>query len=288
MKRAAATFSAFALALSAAGARADDATPSAGTTSLIASKPVVTPIEPSPRDPTRPAFRLYAEYDLPALGIGVVFASARLVRTQKAWCAPLCDKKDLNAFDRLTAGRWDPAWTNVSNAGIAVVMAAPAIYLLAEEGPLNALNDAVVIGEAALLASATSTIMTVAAGRPRPFLYSEKAPLEDRNTVDASMSFISSHTAISFAIATSTWMAYRRLHPGSRAHWLVLAIGDAAATLVGAARMLAGRHFPTDVISGAIVGTSVGVMVPALHGAPVQVVPMAGKEHAGLAVTGFF
>ncbi|MBI2388389.1 MAG: phosphatase PAP2 family protein [Deltaproteobacteria bacterium] len=274
MKRAAATLSVsamFALALSAAGARAE-----------------VTPIEPSPRDPSRPAFQLYAEFDLPALGIGVVFAGARLVRTQKAWCAPRCDEKDLNAFDRLTAGRWDPAWTNVSNIGIAAVIAAPAIYLLADEGPLNALNDAVVIGEAALLASATSTIMTVAAGRPRPFLYGDKAPLEDRNTVDASMSFISSHTAISFAVATSTWMTYRRLHPRSRAHWLVLAVGDAAATLVGTARMLAGRHFPTDVLSGAIVGTSVGVMVPALHGAPVQVVPTAGKDHAGLAVTGFF
>jgi membrane-associated phospholipid phosphatase len=246
------------------------------------------PIEPSPRDPTRPAYQLYAEYDLPALGIGVVFAAARAIRTQKAYCAPRCDPADLNGFDRLTAGRWQPTWTHVSNVGIALVIAAPIGYLLAEEGSLNMLNDAVVIGESALLASSLSTIMTVAAGRPRPFLYGDKAPLEDRNSVDASMSFISSHTAISFAISTSTWMTYRRFHPDSRAHWAVLAIGDAAASVVGLARMFAGRHFPTDVIAGAVVGTSVGVLVPALHRSPVQVAPTASSEGAGLTLLGAF
>jgi membrane-associated phospholipid phosphatase len=247
-----------------------------------------TPLEPSPHDLTRPAYQLYAEYDLPALGIGLVFAGARAIRTQRAYCAPRCDSADLNALDRLTAGRWDPRWTNVSNIGVAFVVAAPAIYLIAEEGSLNALNDAVVIGESALLASSVATIMTVAAGRPRPFLYGDKAPIEDRNSVDASMSFISSHTAISFAVSTSTWMTFRRLHPDSSAHWAVLAIGDAAAAVVGLARMLAGRHFPTDVLSGAIVGTSVGVLVPAMHRSPVKLAPTATSDGGGLALFGAF
>lgn len=247
-----------------------------------------TPIEPSPRDPSKPAYQLYAEYDLPALGIGLVFAGARIIRTQKAYCAPRCDPGDLNSLDRLTAGSWNPTWTDVSNVGIGVVIAAPIIYLPLAEGSLNALNDAVVIGESALLASSLSTIMTVAAGRPRPFLYGDKAPLEDRNSVDASMSFISSHTAISFAVSTSTWMTYRRLHPDSSAHWAVLALGDAAAAVVGLARMLAGRHFPTDVLSGAIVGTSVGVLVPALHRTSVKVAPTATSDSAGLTLFGGF
>jgi membrane-associated phospholipid phosphatase len=255
---------------------------------VAAADAAPTPIEPSPRDPSRPAYQLYAEYDLPALGIGLVFAGARMIRTQKAYCAPRCDPGDLNGLDRQTAGFWNPAWTNVSNVAIGVLLAAPAVYLPLDEGSLNALNDAVVLFESALLASSLSTIMTVAAGRPRPFLYGDKAPLEDRNSVDASMSFISSHTAISFAVSTSTWATYRRLHPDSSAHWAVLAVGDSAAALVGLARLLAGRHFPTDVLSGAIVGTSVGVLVPALHRTPVKVAPTATADGAGLTFFGAF
>jgi hypothetical protein len=58
----------------------------------------------------RPAFQLYAEIDLPILGIGLVFEGARLVRSQKAFCAPLCDCGDVNALDRTTAGYWSPGW----------------------------------------------------------------------------------------------------------------------------------------------------------------------------------
>ena len=40
----------------------------------------LTPILPSPQNPSRPAFQLYAEIDLPILGIGLVFETARLFR----------------------------------------------------------------------------------------------------------------------------------------------------------------------------------------------------------------
>lgn len=237
---------------------------------------------------SEPAYKLDAEYDLPAIGIGLAFSAARLVRTQKAYCAPLCDKSDLNGLDRLTAGRWSPGWATVSDASVYSLGALAAAYLFVDEKPLHALNDAIVVGESALLATATATIMTAAVARPRPYLYGENAPLDTRNSVDASMSFISSHTAVAFAISTSTWRTYQRLHPDSNAHWAVLAVGDAAATVVGLARVFAGRHFPTDVITGALVGSSVGALVPALHKSPVQVVPTAGKDHAELSVVGTF
>ena len=235
-----------------------------------------------------PAYQLAPEYDVAAFGIGLSFTAARMVRTQKAWCAPVCDKKDLNGLDRLTAGRWNPTWATVSDVSIYSLGALAGAYLFVDEKPLHALNDVVVVGESALVATATATIMTAAVSRPRPYLYGDQAPLDTRNSVDASMSFISSHTAVAFALSTSTWRTYQRLHPDSRAHWLVLALGDATATMVGLARLFAGRHFATDVLTGALVGTSVGLVVPALHGSPVQVVPTAGKDHAELSAVGVF
>jgi membrane-associated phospholipid phosphatase len=38
-----------------------------------------------------------------------------------------------------------------------------------------------------------------------------------------------------------------------------------AATGVGALRVAAGKHFPTDIIVGAVLGSAIGWLVPTLH-----------------------
>jgi membrane-associated phospholipid phosphatase len=244
----------------------------------------LTPILPSPKNPLRPAFQLYAEIDLPILAVGLVFAEARLVRSQAAFCAPLCDRNSLNAIDRTTAGYWSPGWQTASDYGLYAVGLGAATLLFADEGFLPALNDGVVILESALAATAVASIMTLAAGRPRPFLYGDTAPLSNRNSADAGLSFLSSHSALSFAIATSTLMTMRRLHPGSKVTWIVAIVGGSLATFVATARVLGGMHFITDVVGGAVVGMSLGVLVPALHASPVSIVPMAGDGQRGLAL----
>ena len=248
----------------------------------------LTPIIPSPRNPLRPAFQLYAEIDLPILAVGLVFAEARLVHSQAAFCAPKCDPSGLNAIDRTTAGYWSPGWQTASDYGLYAVGVGAAALLFADEGFLPALNDSVVVAESALAATAVASIMTLAAGRPRPFLYGDKAPLSNRNSADAGLSFLSSHAALSFAIATSTFVTMRRLHPGSKLTWIVAGVGGAIATFVATARVLGGMHFITDVVGGAVVGTSVGVLVPSLHASPVSIVPVGGDGQRGLALVARF
>jgi len=251
----------------------------------------LTPILPSPRNPLRPAFQLYAEIDLPILAVGLVFAEARLVRSQPAFCGTTvgttialpCNRGDLNALDRTTAGYWSPGWQTASDYGLYAVGVGAAALLFADEGILPGLNDSVVVAESALAATAVASIMTLAAGRPRPFLYGDKGG-SARNGADAGLSFLSSHTAISFAIATSTLVTMRRLHPGSKLTWIVAGVGGAIATFVATARVLGGMHFITDVVGGAVVGTSIGVIVPSLHGSPVSIVPVAGDGQHGLAL----
>jgi membrane-associated phospholipid phosphatase len=242
------------------------------------------PIVPSPENPLRPAFQLYAEIDLPLLGIGLVFAGARAIRTQQAFCAPLCDRAPLNSLDRLTAGYWSPGWQKASSVGLYGLAAGAATLLLVDEGPLPALNDAVVVAESALAGTAVASMLTLAASRPRPFVYGEKAPLSARNSANGSLSFLSSHASVSFAIATSTFMTARRLHPRSKLQWAVLGVGLTAASFVGAARVLGGMHFITDVVGGGVVGASVGVLIPAMHASPVKVVPVVSESSRGVSL----
>ena len=260
----------------------------------IAKKAALTPIVPSPENDRKPAFQLYSEIDLPVLGVGLVLGSARFLRTQKAYCgtdaATPCDTGELNGIDRATGGVWRPSWSTASDIGLAAIVGGTGILLVGDEGVLSALNDSVVIAQSALIATALPAVMTISVSRPRPFMYGHDAPGSARASPDAALSFISSHTSVSFALATSTYVAMNRLHPrGSGPLW-VLGIGLAAATFVGSARVAAGQHFPTDVVAGAIIGSSVGILIPSMHASPVQVVPSMDPKTGskGLALTGAF
>jgi membrane-associated phospholipid phosphatase len=246
----------------------------------------LTPIVPDPNGLAPPAFQLYAEIDIPVLTVGLVFVGVRFVQTPRDLCPGQahCDPGPLNALDRTTAGFWNPNWLLASNVGL-IAEAAGALALLAdEEGGRRAANDAVVVAESALSATAVATIMTIAAGRPRPFVYGDKAPLADRTGSDAANSFLSSHAAVAFAIATSTYMTMHRLRPASQRPVATLALGLGAAAFVATSRVLAGQHFITDALGGALVGSSVGVVVSSFHGSPVSVVPVAGEHHQGIGV----
>lgn len=270
---------------------APDAPPSmAEQAEKVADKAKLTPIITNPGNPTRPAFQLYAEIDLPIVATGAVFALARLTKVQPAYCAPLCSQSGLNAIDKLTAGRFSSAWSTASDFELYGLGAAAAVILLHDEGALNALNDAVVMGEATLSATAVASIMTLAAGRPRPFLYSDSAPLSVRNSADAGLSFLSSHTAEAFAIVTSLYVAEKRLHPGSMRPKVILGVGLGLATMVAVSRVMAGYHFITDVAGGAIVGSSLGVLIASVHNSPVEIVPIVNTDTktAGLGLTGNF
>jgi membrane-associated phospholipid phosphatase len=239
--------------------------------------------------PSGPAFELRPELDLPLYGLGLIMAGGRLFYKQTAFCAPRCPSSDVNSFDRISAGDWSPGWQYASSTMLAVQGAGAAAVLFADEGFRRGLNDAVVVGEASLMSVGVSSMIALAVRRPRPFLYGDKAPVTARQSPDAGLSFVSSHTAVSFALVTSTAVAMHRLHPGTRATWLVLAVGGAAGVFVATARVLGGMHFVTDVVGGSVVGASVGVLLPALHASPVAVAPVVMKGGLpGLGLTARF
>lgn len=101
------------------------------------------------------------------------------------------------------------------------------------------------------------------AQRPRPFVYSNPSVLgaDPANYT----SFYSGHTSFTAAAATATVLSMiRRRAP----LWLTMIIFLASATLVfltGLFRVLAGRHFTTDVLVGAVAGVLVAYFISALH-----------------------
>jgi len=258
----------------------------------IAKTADLTPILPSPSNPTKPAYLLYAELDPPILATGLVFIYGRSYKVDAVYCAPVCDKNggtlpsgavypSLNPIDKLTAGRYSAGWSTASDIGLYGLAGAAAVTLVADEGLLYALNDGVVVGEATLSAAALGSVMTLAAGRPRPFMYGTAAPMSLRESGNGGLSFISSHTSESFALVTSLYVTEHRRHPDATWPYYLLGGGLGVASFVATARVMSGYHFLTDVVGGAIVGSSVGVLITSVHKSPVKVVPVTNHDAAG-------
>jgi hypothetical protein len=135
---------------------------------------------------------------------------------------------------------------------------AAALYgggLLADSPRYRELGE--MLGEAALLADASTLILKEAIGRSRPFLDNGKSsfrPFQFRSDYDSAPSM---HTASSFAMAsvmaaTSDSLATKLL-------------SYAAATFVGFSRMYQDKHWASDVLLGAAIGELCGRVVIARH-----------------------
>ncbi len=267
--------------------------PSGRMTALALCMAMFASREAAADEPARgPAFKLSLDVDASLLLVSGGLASGffLLDEVSAPRCAPLCDRKNINALDRGSAGNYSPTWGKVGDVAVAATMLAGPASLLIAEGLGAGLNDSLVAGEAALVTSALQVTISYATQRPRPRVYGTRAPEDERNDANAGRSFFSGHVANGVAVTLATTRAFMRLDRPALA-WTMFGIGMAGSTLIGVSRIQAGSHFPTDVVIGGLVGAGVGLAIPALH-APgrrlpnVQAVPIVTDSGAFLSVSG--
>lgn len=189
-----------------------------------------------------------------------------------------CDPRELPGFDRFAVGLHSGAAATASDWTIWLAFAAPPVAdaaLLGFSRPL--LEDVVVFGEALSVDAFLTTVAKYAVQRPLPLTYAGNAGLE--RSQYGYRSFFSGHTSSAFAALGAAAMT-ARLRYGER--WWPWAAAAVVGTGVGVERVLAGRHFPSDVVAGAAVGLGVGIAVPWLHERG-DVTLTAGARGVGLA-----
>ncbi len=131
--------------------------------------------------------------------------------------------------------------------------------------------DGLIVAEATLLAANINQLTKFAFARERPFVRwmpsgaGEAIPGVTGSPSDDNLSFFSGHTTIAFAIAASSGtVATLR---GYDAAPIVWGAGLTMAAASGYLRIAADKHYLTDVLTGMVVGSLVGVGVPIIfHG----------------------
>lgn len=141
-----------------------------------------------------------------------------------------------------------------------------------EPGEWAGARAALVVAESAGVAVALTQALKFSAARTRPFARyghgtdgptADEGGTFDANNPDSRLSFPSGHTASTAALAFGAAMtAQLQESKAAPALWA----GAAAVTVITAAsRMIAEKHWFTDVLTGAAIGAGCGVLVPLLH-----------------------
>lgn len=114
------------------------------------------------------------------------------------------------------------------------------------------------IGSEALFYNAMlNQAVKFAVGRQRPSSYFNDIPR--RKGGDEYLSFYSGHSAISFGIATSTAYLLSDTYP--RQDWIIWSSAFVLASSVAYLRVAADRHYFTDVLVGAVIGSAIGHLI---------------------------
>ncbi len=119
--------------------------------------------------------------------------------------------------------------------------------------------------ETYLLAFGTTYLTKTLIKRPRPLLYNPNVPMSEKQKVDNRYSFFSGQTSLT--AASSFLTASLLTSNGNNQDQAPIILSSAAAipVLQGYLRWKAGKHFPTDIAVGYIVGAGLGILIPKIH-----------------------
>ncbi|MFL5814100.1 MAG: phosphatase PAP2 family protein [Bdellovibrionia bacterium] len=192
-----------------------------------------------------------------------------------------CNAGDVNGFDRPTIGNHSQTAATISDVTLGAAMLVPPVLDYLTVGAGSAwVEDLVVYSEVLSVSGAFTTLSKFTVQRPIPLEYSGDLSHQDTNGY---ASFFSGHTALAFAaLSAAAITADYRYHLGA---WPWLVVAGAGAS-VAYERVAAGRHFPTDVMMGALAGTVTGVFIPIFHRRKSDPLPVTiSWEDQGVMVT---
>jgi membrane-associated phospholipid phosphatase len=195
--------------------------------------------------------------ELGLTGLSLAFKD-QLVPPSCRWCEP-------TPFDEWARGAlvWsDTQAANTASDALQLLIPAGAAATLwiqaAPHGQREVAEDLLVLAESMSTGILVTQGVKYAVARLRPDAWA-RGTIESPDDV---LSFWSGHTSFAFTTAAAaTQIARLRGRPGWK--WLAVATFSAAA-LTGYLRVAADRHWATDVISGAVMGTATGLVIPLL------------------------
>lgn len=198
-----------------------------------------------------------------------VFGSVRYANMETD--ADVKPQSELLPWDRPVAGRYAEWPDKLSDwaAPVAVAPVALAGYAWYNGGTASGfLGYTLMYAQALAIQSGLNLATRSLKLWPRPYIYAEDGEgreAAEKAEGEAYGSFFSGHSSAAFTAAVFTASYFSEMYPASPYRGVVWAGSLSLAGFVGALRIAAGKHYPSDVVVGALVGTGVSLLVLETH-----------------------
>ena len=209
------------------------------------------------------------------LTVGDYYSAGRITAPMSAELKGLTSES-INAIDIIAVGCLSDAADLRSDVGLVLSAAAGAIPVglisLKAGSPANFVSEfttlSVMFLETNLISYQATGLVKNVTRRYRPEVYhAEFTPdeLPEAELIDLRESFFSRH--VSVAAANSFFMAkvFSDYYPDSKWSGFVWTGAAVLPAWVGLERLLAGKHFPTDIVAGYVFGAACGYLIPHFH-----------------------
>jgi len=245
----------------------------------------------------RKVYSLNYLIDIPLTSVGIVTALWGLnAIDQKTPLDSLTivglDASNINGFDRSATwqdAEFAPTARSISDVTLGVSQMLPFLLMLDKRIRQDWGDVILLFLETQAIVGNLHTWGTVIhVDRIRPLVYNPDVPWNEKTGKRTKNAFYSGHTSMSASASFFAAKVYCDYHPelGNR-KYLVYSLALVPPALTGFFRYKGLKHFPTDVLTGILVGAGTGILVPHLHKitkSNLSVVPFAGPVN-GLAMT---
>lgn len=215
-------------------------------------------------------YELSLKKDIPLLVGGILsqatgLAIVRKVNPLSLTAIEALNIEDINSFDRKAIYNYSTRAKNQSDVILFTSYIYPFSLFLSKEIRNDFMEVSVIGTEVIVWTVGLTTITKALAKRPRPFVYNQDAPIEDKQKRTARLSFFSGHTSTVSAASFFTAKVFSDYYPDSKWKPVVWSVAVLLPATTGYLRYKAGKHFPTDVMGGFACGALVGILIPQLH-----------------------
>lgn len=205
-----------------------------------------------------------ADAFLAPLGAGLFGTSLILDRNKPSIVPGTYQIADINGLDRKFISAYKKTPATVSDVFMFSSVALPGLLLI-DRNICKDKSYYIMYAEVLMVNGSITFFTKTLSNRARPYAYYAGTDPTLLSGKEPLRSFFSGHT--SFTAASLFFMAkvYHDYHRHSPWRYVIWSGAAVTPAITGLLRVRAGKHFPTDVATGYIVGAATGYLVPLIH-----------------------
>lgn len=208
--------------------------------------------------------------DAPIMGVGLGLSALGIILGNNADKASLdvinsLDASMISSFDRGATSNYSSTAQTVSDVILYTGATLPFITYFSHKCRVQGADVGIMAIETFLITNGITNITKSLAKRYRPFNYNPDVSLETKLSGGSRLSFFSGHASNTAAMSFFAAQVFTDLHPELDNKIFVWTAAATVPAVISYLRYEAGKHFPTDLITGYVVGASIGYFMPKIH-----------------------